>query len=92
MGEEASVPGPVALVVQEPGDRPHPFGLAEEFIHELPDGRLLLVGDELAVLPGVAVRGAPPSFFPSLARIGTEAATREAISSRSQVAMAAMRV
>src|SRR6185369_4118850 len=46
MGEEAPVSGPVALVVQEPGDRPYPFCLPEEFIHELADGGFLLVGDK----------------------------------------------
>jgi hypothetical protein len=83
--------GTVSGIIQEPGNCLEAAVFQKKFVQEFADRSLFGMGNELAVKP--LVYGAtPPSGLPSLARTGTEAATRAAIISRSHWPMAAVKV
>ena len=56
----------VALLVQEPRHGLLPLVLKEEFVHQLPDRRLLRVRHQLPILPLVAERRSSPQRLPKL--------------------------
>ena len=89
IGEQTTATGSVACIVKLFGYYLFSPVFEEQFVHQLPDRGILLVYDKLLFL---TVGAGPPRLLPSCARIGIEAATRAAISSRSHWAMAAIMV